>query len=121
MEKQPMTDQEKIQGAWQLVSGERAGKALPGEVTRHVRLIFVGDRLTTQHKDRKTEATFKLDPGKSPREIDVDMEGSVGRGIYQLDCDSLKIIHGEVGSARPDDLSKGGPGLTVLVLTRDRP
>jgi uncharacterized protein (TIGR03067 family) len=119
-EKQPMDDQEIIQGTWSLVSGERNGTPLPNEVLQLVRLIFDGNKLTTKHRDQTTEATFKLDPAKSPREIDVDMEGSVGKGIYLLDGDSLKIIHGEVGSERPMDLAKGGHGLTVLVLRRDQ-
>ena len=84
-----------------LVSGERNGNSLPDQVIEHIKLIFAGDKLTTQHKDRKTEAALKLDANKTPKEIDLDMDGSVGKGIYQLDGDSLKIIRGEVGDARP--------------------
>jgi len=119
-ENQAMGDQEKIQGTWALVSGERNSKPLPDQVIQHVKLIFAGDRLTTQHKDRKTEATFKLDPNKTPKEIDLVMDGHVGKGIYQLDGDSLKMVHGEVGDARPKDFPKAGSGLTVLVLKRER-
>ena len=115
-----MGDQEKIQGTWALVSGERNGKPFPDEVVRHVQLIFGGDKLTTQHKDRKTEAAFTLDPSKTPREIDLDMGGSIGKGIYQLDGDTLKIVHGEVGDARPKEFPEAGPGLTVLVLKREK-
>jgi uncharacterized protein (TIGR03067 family) len=120
-EKKPMGDQEKIQGTWALVSGERGGKPLPDEVVTHVKLIFSGKKLTTKNKDRQTEAAFKLDPNKEPKEIDVDMEGSVGKGIYQLDGDTLKIAHGEVGDTRPKEFPKAGSGLTVLVLKRDKP
>jgi uncharacterized protein (TIGR03067 family) len=120
-EKQPMGDREKIQGTWALVSSQRNGKPLPDEVVRHVKLIFAGDKLTTQVKDRKTEATFKLDPTRTPKEIDLDMDGNVGKGIYQLDGDTLKIVHGEVGEARPRDFPKAGSGLTFLVLKRERP
>jgi uncharacterized protein (TIGR03067 family) len=119
-EKQPMGDQEKLQGTWALVSGERNGKALPDEVLQHIKLIFAGDKLTTKHKDRKAEATFKLDSSRTPKEMDLDMEGNVGKGIYQLDGDSLKIAHGEVGDARPKDFPKAGSGLTVLVLKREK-
>jgi uncharacterized protein (TIGR03067 family) len=115
-----MGDQERIQGTWALVSGERSGNPLPDQVTQHIKLIFAGDKLITQHKDRKTEATFRLDANKTPKEIDLDMGGSVGRGIYQLDGDSLKIVHGEVGDARPKDFPKAGSGLTVLVLNREK-
>jgi uncharacterized protein (TIGR03067 family) len=116
-----MGDQENIQGTWALASGERNGKALPAEVVQQVKLIFAGDKLTTKHKDRKTEATFKLDSNKTPKEIDLDMDGNVGKGIYELDGDSLKIVHGEVGDARPKDFPGAGAGLTVLVLKREKP
>jgi uncharacterized protein (TIGR03067 family) len=116
-----MGDQQKIQGTWVLVSGERNGKPFPDEVIQHVKLIFAGDTLTTQHTDRKTEAAFKLDSDKRPCEIDLNMEGKIGKGIYQLDGDALKIVHGEVGDERPKDFPKAGSGLTVLVLKREKP
>ena len=120
-EKRPMDDREKIQGTWALVSGERNGKTLPDEAIKHVKLIFSGDKLTTKNKERKTEASFKLDSNKEPKEINVDMEGNVGKGIYQFDGDTLKIAHGEVGDARPKEFPKAGSGLTVLVLKREKP
>jgi uncharacterized protein (TIGR03067 family) len=105
-----------------LVSGERDGKPIPAEVAKNVKLVFAGNKLTTVNKGRKSEATFKLDPDKNPREIDVDMDGSVGKGIYQLDDDNLKIAHGEVGDPRPKEFpEKEGSGLTVLVLKREKP
>jgi uncharacterized protein (TIGR03067 family) len=115
-----MSDEETIQGIWALVSGERNGKSLPAEVIQHIRLIFAGDKLTTQHKDRKTEAAFKLVSNTTPKEIDLDMEGSIGKGIYELGGDFLKIVHGEVGDARPKEFPRAGSGLTVLVLKREK-
>jgi uncharacterized protein (TIGR03067 family) len=120
-EKQPMGAQEKIQGSWALVSGERNGKPLPDEVIQQIKLIFAGNKLTTKHKDRATEATFRLDASKTPKEIDLNMEGQVGKGIYELEGDTLKIAHGEVGDARPKEFPKAGSGLTVLVLKRAKP
>jgi uncharacterized protein (TIGR03067 family) len=120
-EKGPMGDQEKIQGTWALVSGERGGKPLPDEVVGHVKLIISGKKLTTKNKDRQTEATFKIDPNQEPKEIDIEMDGGVGKGIYQLDGKTLKIAHGEVGDARPKEFPKAGSGLTILVLKREKP
>ncbi len=119
-EKPLMGDHEKIQGAWALQSGERHGKPLPDEVIKHITLIFSADKLITKNKDRKTEAAFKLDPSKEPKEIDLDMDGNIGKGIYQLDGDTLKIAHGEVGDARPKEFPKASSVLTVLVLKREK-
>ena len=73
----PMDDSEKIQGTWALVSGERNGKRLPDEAIKHVKIIVSGDKLTTKNKERKTEATFKLDPSKKPKEIDESITNGV--------------------------------------------
>jgi uncharacterized protein (TIGR03067 family) len=120
-DQKPMTDQDKIQGTWTLKSAEREGKTVPGEVTKQISLIFSGDQLTTRNKDRTTRATFKLHPDLSPKGIDLDMEGSVGLGIYELAGDDLKIVHGEVGDPRPKGFDLGGTsGLTLLVLKREK-
>ncbi len=117
----PMGDQEKIQGTWALVSGESDGKPLSDEVVRQIKLVFAGDKLTTQNKDRKSVVAFRLNPKATPKEIDVDMDGNVGKGIYQLDGDELKIAHGEVGGARPKEFPKAGSGLMVMILKRAKP
>jgi uncharacterized protein (TIGR03067 family) len=115
-------DQEQIQGTWQLVSGERGGKVLSEEVVKNVRLVFSANKLTTKVKARANEATFKLTPEQHPKQIDLDMDGAVGKGIYQLDGDSLKLAHGEVGEDRPKDFPvKVGSGLTVMTLKRVKP
>jgi uncharacterized protein (TIGR03067 family) len=117
-EKRPMTDHERIQGTWELLSGERNSKPLPDEIVKQVTLVFSGNELTTKTKDRSTKATFKLDPGKEPKEIDLHMDGNVGKGIYHLEKDGLKIAHGEVDEPRPSQFPKSGSGLTVLILKR---
>ncbi|MGQ0635545.1 MAG: TIGR03067 domain-containing protein [Planctomycetaceae bacterium] len=116
-----MSDQERIQGTWTLVSGERGGTPLTDQMLQDVKLIFAGDRLATRHRDRNTETTFTLASNETPKAIDLNMGGNVGKGIYQLDGDTLKIAHGVVGDARPDDFPKPGSGcgLTVLILKRE--
>jgi uncharacterized protein (TIGR03067 family) len=120
-EKRPMNVQEQIQGTWRLMSAVRDGKTTPEDIAVHIRLVFDGDKLLTRNKDRVTEAKFRLDPDKKPSEIDLDMDGQVGHGIYVLQGDSLKIVHGEVGDARPTEFTATpGSGLTLLVLKRDK-
>jgi uncharacterized protein (TIGR03067 family) len=116
-----MNDQERIQGTWTVVSAESRGKPLPDDMMQHVRLIFDGDTHTTKHKNGEMRATFRLNPETTPREIDMDMDGHVGKGIYELEGDTLKIVHGEVGDARPGEFPPAGSGLTVLVLSREKP
>jgi uncharacterized protein (TIGR03067 family) len=116
-----MSDLEQIQGTWLLVSAERDGKSTPEEIVQQIRLVFEEDKLLTKNKDRVTETQFRLDSGKEPAEIDVDMGGQIGRGLYALRGDSLKIVHGEVGRARPTEFAApAGSGLTLLVLKREK-
>ena len=86
-ERPPLNDHEKIQGVWRLISGERHGKAFSDDVTKRVKLEFSKDILTTISGEHSTRATFKLDAEKSPKEIDIDMDGEKGVGIYALDGD----------------------------------
>jgi uncharacterized protein (TIGR03067 family) len=114
-----MSDQERIQGTWQLVSAERNGQPLPEDSLRNVSLVFAGDQLTTKTARGATEARFSLDPNGDPRAIDMDMGTAVGLGIYHLDGDDLKIAHGEVGQPRPSQFGPNeGVSLTLLVLKR---
>jgi hypothetical protein len=49
----------------------------------------------------------------------VDMDGNAGLGIYALDGDNLRILHGEVANARPTTFdAKDRETLTLLVLRR---
>ena len=115
-------DKEKLQGTWAVVSGERNGKPIPEETVKNAKLVFAADKMTIHNKDRKTEGTFKLSPDKKPKQIDVDMDGRLAKGIYQLDGDTLKIAHGDTGGPRPKEFSaKEGSGVTVVVLKRQKP
>jgi uncharacterized protein (TIGR03067 family) len=68
------------------------------------------------------KAKFKLHSATTPKGIDLDMDGSVGLGIYKLEGDTLTILHGEVDDKRPTEFnSKQTPSLTLLVLKRSKP
>jgi len=117
------SDQDKIQGKWQMESGMRGGKALPDENVKNTVIVIDGNKMkftrTVDGKEQTREMTFKLDASKKPKTIDVDIEGKPGLGIYTLDGDTLKICHGEQGDERPTELSsKEGSKVTVVVLKR---
>jgi uncharacterized protein (TIGR03067 family) len=114
-----LTDFARIQGNWALVSGERNGEKFTAEVTNNVRLVFVDNALKTHQGDEVTEAIFTLHPDMNPKGIDLDMDGSVGLGIYKLEGDKLTIVHGEIDQPRPADFGAVKNGeLTVLVLQK---
>ena len=115
-------DKEKLQGTWSLVAGTRDGKAMSEERVKAIQLVIAGDKFAIKNKDRTREFTFKLYPDKKPTAIDVDMDGTVGEGIYGLDGDNLKLIHGEASDPRPTEfVSKEGSRLTLMVFKRAKP
>jgi uncharacterized protein (TIGR03067 family) len=115
-----VTDIDRLQGTWALISGERHGERFPHEVVKNVKLTFFGDTLKTHKKSGVTEATFTLHSESDPKGIDLNMDGSLGLGIYKLEGEMLTILHGEVGEPRPadfDDVKSGN--LTMLVLQKE--
>src|SRR5690242_9302756 len=84
-------DQEAIQGTWKVVSGERGGK--PQENAKEFSITFDKDTFTVKQGDEvAVKGTFKLDPSKSPKAIDMKItegrnaqnNGKEMRGIYEL-------------------------------------
>jgi uncharacterized protein (TIGR03067 family) len=115
-------DEMTIRGTWALVSGERHGKVFSDKVVKAVSLEFSEDSLFTKNNDSVSRAKFKLHPDTTPKGIDLDMDGSIGLGIYKLDGDRLTILHGEVDDKRPTHFDpKQSPRLTMLVLKRIQP
>src|SRR5262245_55392541 len=65
-------DEDKVQGTWSVVSGEKEGKKVPEGEFKDFKVTFgAGGKLTASHDGKDVEATYKLDPAKKPRQIDV--------------------------------------------------
>jgi uncharacterized protein (TIGR03067 family) len=113
-------DKEKIQGTWTLVSGQHNGNPIPEEDAKTIKITFTADKLMLKHGDQEREFSYKLYPDRKPKAIDVDMDGKIGKGIYELDGDKLKIAHGEVNEPRPKAFPKKGEEskLSYVVLKR---
>jgi uncharacterized protein (TIGR03067 family) len=114
-----MSDQDQIQGTWQVTAGERAGKGFPEDVVNSAQLVFDADKMTTRVKNRTTTFKFKLSPDQAPKHIDLDMDGTPGLGIYKLVGDTLTIVHSEAGQDRPKEFATdAGTPLTMMTLRR---
>jgi uncharacterized protein (TIGR03067 family) len=114
-----MLDKDRIQGTWQLVSGERHGEEFKDELVKSVKLTFDRDVLRTHNGNAVTESTFTLHPETNPKGLDLNMDGSLGLGIYKFEDQILTILHGEVDEPRPagfEDVKNGN--LTMLNLRK---
>ena len=92
-------DKERLQGVWQMESMEGDGQKISSDDLKNAppeqtKVWIVGNKWITkddQGKDQKQ--TFRLDPSKSPRAINIGaVDGTIDQlGIYRLEGDQLTI------------------------------
>jgi uncharacterized protein (TIGR03067 family) len=128
----PAADElKKLQGNWQVTEvearGKKAGRDDP-EI-KSMRFVIKGDELSVGSADggATRQKTFKVDPTKSPREIDLtSLDGqekdTTAACIYKLDGDRLTICmpyFTKDPSTRPKEFKAGADdGFMVITLER---
>ena len=124
-------DVETIQGTWDLVAFVINGRdRLEDKI--EIQMTFKDDKMVLifaqDKKEERHELTFKLDPTRKPKTIDVTAlegpyKGKTVGGIYQLDGDALKMcIPNEPGKDRPKEFaSKEGSDVALFTLKRAKP
>src|ERR1700730_14342111 len=85
------SDKDKLQGEWALVSADFSGKKWDADQIKKAKPMMIkGDEWTAWSGEK---LTFKIDPSKSPKQLDLRLEnnGSVAnwQGIYKIDGDTL--------------------------------
>ena len=121
-------DKEKIQGTWALVALESGGQQIPVEVIKDFKIVFKGNNISFILPGLNADqgGTFKLDPTKSPKWMDVthaqgDQKGQTAPGIYTLNGNELKLCAGGPTDKRPTEfVSKAGSMVGVMVLKREK-
>jgi uncharacterized protein (TIGR03067 family) len=110
--KKESVDQEDIkalQGTWQLVHAESAGKPMPKQQIQGVKLVISGTQLKLEFGGENSTGTFTIDPAKKPKTIDstINFDGDRGKtlGIYALDGDRLQLCCSIDGKTRPKALA----------------
>ncbi len=108
-------------GTWTVVEGEINGKKLPGAAGT-MRLIFTKDKVIwqfdTSDGEKAFDGTYKADPKKSPKEIDLSQPVNakkVALGIYKIEGDRLTIC---MGAQRPKNFED--MVLSRLIFTRKK-
>jgi uncharacterized protein (TIGR03067 family) len=115
-----MKDRDKLQGTWVVKSRLAGGKEVP-PAAKHDKLTFAGDRWIYTGVPVKEEGTYKLDPTKKPKHIDVfEKGGRVHKGIYALEGDSLKVGMPAKGPGGPRPVSFDDKEADVLTLKREK-
>jgi uncharacterized protein (TIGR03067 family) len=122
-----ITDKDRLQGRWQLLSIAIEDKIIKREgVPREWKGTFEKDLFVDGDRFGQvgySNAKIKLDESRDPKQITVQNDdGKVNfRGIYSLDGDRLKVCMNGDGSdvRRPEEFAtKKGTPLLLIVLKR---
>lgn len=117
-------DLEKCQGTWVPVLYEVDGKPAADEEKAKIELVIKGDQSTLSKGKEPRHGSYKLSPGKKPKELDILLTDGPDKGktlpaIYEIEGDILKICLARTGKDRPKELvSKPGSGHVLEVWKR---
>lgn len=119
-----------LEGRWKVVALESDGRkptAAELEAMKEGGWIFKGTEVSFDDPNAPGRSSFKLDPGKAPKRIDLvgldgPQKGKTMEGIYKLEGGRLTICVRDLASAgkgRPTDfVTEAGSGLGLIVLER---
>ena len=125
----------KLQGEWQVVEGERNGKKATRESAeiKDMRFVFKENELIVRLANgngAERRSNFKLDPARTPKEIDITSldgqeKGQTTAAIYKLEKDRLTIClpyFVKNPGDRPKEFKAGADdGVMLIVLERVKP
>lgn len=115
----------KLDGTYQIVSGEEGGKPLPGDHWKGATVTFKGDKVYGTDKDKKEffAAQFTIDVSKKPYHImmvnTVPKSGEKASGVISVDGDTVKLAYNLPGGEPPTDF-KTKEKQHLFVLKRDK-
>lgn len=112
----------RFQGEWTMVSLRVDGKEADSGITRSWLLVVEGDQYNPGSGELSIAYTFRLDPSRTPKAIDLTpvdgpYSGRLFRSVYALEGDLLTVCRPLDPSAdRPAGLSsRRGSGTTRVV------
>jgi RNA polymerase sigma-70 factor (ECF subfamily) len=120
------TDLEKLQGTWVAVSLESGGGKAAEEEVKGLTLVVKDDKATMTSPDGRTDdGVLKLDPGKTPKEIDLVVnEGGQDKahpGIYKLEGDTLTLCVSHPPDERPGAFAtKDGARFPIVAVFKKK-
>jgi uncharacterized protein (TIGR03067 family) len=117
----------RFEGTWRWVLIETEKMKIPEDEISGPRMKLMGDKFTVNESaDATFSGTFKVDPSKKPKTIDVTFtdgpdKGKTLLGIYELEGDTYKVCVDPEGKNRPTEFKiKPGSGHVLQVLKREK-
>jgi uncharacterized protein (TIGR03067 family) len=104
-------DLEKLQGTWTYVSVESNGQKITEDQLTKMSITYSGDKWAVKEDGKVAHAgTQKLDPSKTPHEIDSlitegEGKGTTMLGIYEFKGDTFRVCFDPQGKERPKEFT----------------
>src|SRR5262249_7063664 len=116
------TDQDLIQGIWDIVGLESGGKAQPAANYKGNTFLITRDKAVLREGVNPfIEFTFALEPAKTPRSIELTtIKGNSVHGIYKLDGDDLTLTVSLSGTRPGDFATRTGGDSETFILKRSQ-
>jgi uncharacterized protein (TIGR03067 family) len=113
-------------GKWKVEKAELGGK----DITEHLKdlkfEIRAGGKYTVEVGEEKDEGSFTVEPGKTPKAMDVKPTGGPHKGklvkaIYKLDGNALNICYDfDTESGKRPEKFESKEGTMLLLITYKR-
>ena len=120
-------EMKKLQGVWEVASGEVNGEPMPAEDTAGIILTIANNKYTVVKADFNDHGSFSIDATKNPKQMDVRPETGSGAGrtmlaIYEAGADSLRVCYATEGSERPKAFTtEADSGRVMIAYKRKKP
>ena len=112
-----------LQGEWAVVAMEEGGEKAPADALKGMKWVVKGNEITGSQPGGTGRMSFKLDSGKTPKEIDItaldgNLKGTTSPGIYAIEGTRLRVCFGE--KVRPKTFATApGDGRTMITLEKE--
>ena len=120
-------DAKKVVGTWKTVLAEVGGKPLPDDFLKTTTLVLTDGNYKVTTGGKTDEGTWKIDPSKKPRALDITggkgpNQGKTILAIYELKGDTLRVCYDLSGKERPTEFkTKAGAPLFLAEYKREKP
>lgn len=109
-----------LSGTWMPTAAELGGKPLPEDMLKAMKLVLAGEKYTVTVGPAVDRGTFKLDPAKKPRAMDIvgvdgPNEGKTFLAIYELQGNTLRVCYDLSGKTRPGEFKTSREALYLLI------
>ena len=120
-------DSKALQGDWHVLELQASGNNAPKEALEKARLEFKGDEMTWSSGATGVvlKSRIRLDPSKSPREIDITILEGTGKGtnfpgIYSLHNGQLRLCYSHTKERPKEFETKTGQLRELIALERGK-